>query len=401
MSSVPEAGWLNLLIGLLQGAQLQLLRALDALGLVQHAHGQPAWPRALRLSGENLLIDLGQARRLGLTVVVLGAALLVLLLALLWRRRSLWLVALATLLVVAAPWPEASVVLVPAYPTSFQKSPTGFTADSIERGRTLYAAQCVACHGTDGRGQGPLAASQPVWPPDLAGPLLWRRADGDVLWHVLNGMRDRRNGRETETMPAFGHVLRDGDAWALIDFMKAQGAGESLRAAGLWTQPIAPPDVAVQCKGKAPRMLSSWRGQRMRIVAAGGDGLLEDPRMVTVYLQPVQAVQAGTAAAGTGDCIADSPAAWAAFSLVAATDKLAGTQLIVDRDGWLRARGEPGKGAWSDDDLLCRTETPARVNVTDAANATNAKPLPPDGLSALIARMDAEPVRFVKGGFVH
>jgi mono/diheme cytochrome c family protein len=393
LTGVPEADWLNLLIGVLQGAQLQLLRLLDALGLVAQAHGQPAWPWARRLSGENLLIDLGQARRLGLTLVALAAALLVFLLALLWRRRRLWLVALSTLPVVLAPWPEADVVLVPAYPTSFQQSPTRFTADSIDRGRVLYAAQCVACHGTDGKGQGPLAASQPVWPPNLAGPLLWRRADGDVLWHVLNGMRDRRGA---PTMPGFGPALRDEDAWALIDFMKAQGAGESLRAAGLWTQPIAPPDVAVQCKGKPPRLLSSWRGQRLRIVAAdaadaadtaGKERLLEDPRMVTVWLQP-----APRATGAVGDCVVDSPAAWRAYSLIAATDRLAGTQLIVDRDGWLRARGEPGKNEWSDDDLLCRTDPPARAD---------AQPLPPDGLGALIARMDAEPVRFVKGGFVH
>ncbi|HEX7867555.1 MAG TPA: cytochrome c [Variovorax sp.] len=388
MGGPPEAGWLNLLIGLLQGAQLWLLRVLDALGLAGQSHGQPAWPWAHRLSGENLLIDLGQARRLGLTLLVLAAALLALLLALLWRRRGVWLAAVAALLVVAAPWPEGNVVLVPAYPTSFHASPTGFTADSIERGRLLYAAQCVACHGADGRGQGPLASAQAVWPPDLGGPLLWRRADGDVLWHVMNGMRDRRGA---PTMPGFGTTLSDADAWALIDFMKAQGAGESLRAAGLWTQPIAPPDVTVQCSNKPPRRLGSWRGQRLRIVAAdaGAQPLLDDPRLVTVFLAP----DAKAAASHAGDCISASPAAWAAFSLVAATTQLAGTQFIVDRDGWLRARGEPGKGAWSDDDLLCRTE--------QAPRGQTPQPLAPDGLGALIARMDAEPVRFVKGGFVH
>ena len=386
MNSTPEADWLNLLIGLLQGAQLQLLRVLDALGLAQQAHGQSAWPWAHRLSGENLLIDLGQARRLGLTLVAITAALAVFVIALLWRRRRVWGIALAALLVAIAPWPEANVVLVPAYPTSFQQRPAGFTADSIAQGRALYATHCIACHGADGRGQGPLAAAQPVWPPNLTGPLLWRRADGDVLWHVMNGTRDRRGA---PTMPGFGKVLSDDDAWALIDFMKAQGAGESLRVAGLWTQPIAPPDVAVRCDGKPPRLLSSWRGQRVRIVAEGSAvSPLEDPRLVTVRLKPSAA---NGASAQTG-CVADSRNAWAAFSLIAATEQLEGTQLLVDRDGWLRARGEPGKATWNDDDLLCRT---------DQAPRPAQQALPPDGLGALIARMDAEPVRFVKGGFVH
>ena len=102
-------------------------------------------------------------------------------------------------LVLLAPWPDANVLLVPAHPTSFHRSPTGFSTASIAQGRALYAQHCVACHGADGRG-GPLAAAQPVWPPNLAGPLLWRRADGEVLWRILHGTQDRQGHA---TMPAF------------------------------------------------------------------------------------------------------------------------------------------------------------------------------------------------------
>lgn len=119
MNALPDAAWLNVLIEGLQTLQLQLLRLLDALGLVAHAHGQPAWPWAERLSGENLLIDLGQARRLGISVVLLGLSLLVLVLALLWRRRRIWLLGAAVLPVVLAPWPDANVVLDPRIPRAF------------------------------------------------------------------------------------------------------------------------------------------------------------------------------------------------------------------------------------------------------------------------------------------
>jgi mono/diheme cytochrome c family protein len=377
-----DGEWLNALIALLQALQLALLRVLGWLGLSDTSHGQPAWPWAWRLSGENLLIDLGQARRLGLTVAVLAWCALVLLLAVSWRRRRWPLLASVPLLLLLAPWPDARVAWVPATPTSFHRSPSGFTVQSIAQGRALYAQHCVACHGTDGRGQGPLAAAQPVWPPNLSGPLLWRRADGDLLWHVLNGTRDRHG---TPSMPAFGAVLRDDEAWALIDFMKAQAAGETLRATGAWALPVALPDAAVRCDGGPARPLASWRGQRVRIVAAGAPPL-EDPRLVTVWLRPA------ASAAPSAGCVLEGDAAWAAFSQVAGSATLAGAELLADRDGWLRALGRPGQAGWSDDDLLCRTEIAPRA--ADAA-------APTDGLEALIRRMDAQPVRFVKGGFVH
>lgn len=34
-------------------------------------------------------------------------------------------------------------------------------------GRDIYEAYCTACHGSDGRGGGPIAAELPVAPPDL------------------------------------------------------------------------------------------------------------------------------------------------------------------------------------------------------------------------------------------
>ena len=383
-------GWLNALIGLMQSAQFALLQALAALGLVEASHGQPSWPWPVRLSGENLLIDGGQARRLAASLAVLALVVVLLLLAVVWRRRRVAVLVAVPVLLLVAPWPDAHVVWVPATPASFHRSPSGFTVQSIAQGRALYAQHCVGCHGVDGRGQGALADARSMSPPNLAGPLLWRRADGDLLWHVMHGMRARDGAA---TMPAFDERLRDDEAWALIDFMKAQAAGETLRATGVWAWPAALPDAAVRCEGQSARRLASWRGQRVRIVAPGDAQAppLEDPRLVTVRIAP----DAESALRDATGCVVDASEAadaWAAFALVTGTPSLAGTTLIADRDGWLRARSQPGQAGWSDDDLLCRTDTAPR----------GAPPVVvADGLGALIARMDAQPVRFVKGGFVH
>ncbi|MCP2936788.1 c-type cytochrome, partial [Salmonella enterica subsp. enterica serovar Typhimurium] len=86
---------------------------------------------------------------------------------------------------------------------------------------------CAACHGDDGRGEGPLAATLPRWPPTLVSPLLARRADGELFWHIADGMRD---GNGSLAMPAFAGVLADEEIWAVLDYAKALAAGEGAKS---------------------------------------------------------------------------------------------------------------------------------------------------------------------------
>jgi mono/diheme cytochrome c family protein len=395
MNGLPAQAWLNTLLALLQEGQLALLRLWHALGLTGDAHGQPAWPWARRIAGETLLIDLGLARHLAWSIGAAVVALVLLAIAIAWRRCRGVLLAIAGLALVLAPWPSPSLLLSAAAPTSFHTSATGFSVDAVARGARVYAQHCASCHGADGRGDGPLAASLLRWPPTLVSPLLARRADGELFWHVVDGMR---NPQGEVTMPAFGHALNDADTWAVLDYMKALAAGSGVVASGSWPIPMRLPDTPVRCGDDlSPRSLAEWAvGQRVRVVAVDGDLRslpMLDPRFQTLLL-----TRDGTVPAGVprfrANCVAASAHAWEVFARIAGVpaNRLGGTELLADRDGWLRARGAPGVRGWSDADIVCKSGA-----ATGAARAAPAA----DGLMALLLRMDEEPVRFVKGGLVH
>ncbi|HDV6327822.1 TPA: cytochrome C [Burkholderia cenocepacia] len=95
------------------------------------------------------------------------------------------------------------------------------------------------------------------------------------------------------------------------------------------------------------------------------------------------------------NCVATTVDAWRAFATIAgvAPEALGGTQLLADRRGWLRARALPGSAGWSDADLLCRSDTAAARPSTPATRG--------DALTALLLRVDREPVRDVQAGLPH
>ena len=406
--------WLAALLEGLQTTQQGLRALLHAVGLAPEVHGQPAWPFAQRVAAEMLVVDAGHARRVLLSLLCVGAALLALAVSVAWRRgrKPLWWLAAA--LVVFAPWPHRHLLLAPAVATSLHQSPTGFTAQGIVRGQAVYQQHCVRCHGASANGEGPDAAQLAMWPPNLNGALLWKRLDGELFWRVRHGMQGRSG---VQTMPGFGATqLTDAQVWEVLDYLQAHAAGQMLRESDRWERPVRLPDMSVLCRQGQHNTARSLTGQRLRVVVPGQGAALpvDDPRLVTLAVGAVDVLQSDP------DCRTNDAQAQSALALVLGVsgDALPGHQLIVDRSGWLRARGRPGDGGWSEDDLVCRTSSspsPALVPVPNPVTAPLTTPgaaaaavsvatraqTAGDGLGDLIRRMDAEPVRLQRGGFPH
>lgn len=382
-----NAVWLEWLLEGVHRAQWALLQMLHATGMTGEVDGQPAWPFAMRIAGENLLIDQAQARQFAISLAVVAGVALLLAVSIFWRRKRRWLWAGSVLALLLAPWPSAAVLFTEAHPTSFHASSIPFSDQTIARGAAHYAALCVQCHGANGKGQGALASAQKVWPPNFASPLLWRRADGDLLWAIRHGVKGRDGA---PTMPAFASSVGPDEAWELLHYLRALAAGELLSATGNWPQPVHLPDMQLRCQRAHKTQLSQWQEQRVLLLTADPKTLLPDPRMVTIWLPERDVEQVPD----NVDCVVtDAGRARQAMALVNGGSRIDDTQWLTDRRGWLRARNARGAAAWADDDLLCKSPL---ADVEAGPGTKN-----DDQLTRIIRTMDAEPVRFVKGGRVH
>jgi mono/diheme cytochrome c family protein len=355
---------------------------------------QPLWPFPWRLTFA-ALDDPDIRVRVALALVAAGVGVAGMVLGLLWRRARIGLLAFGACLLAAAA-PTVRLLLVEAYPTSYYHSPTGFAAASITHGADIFAANCAPCHGTDGRGDGVLAAQLPMRPADLTAAHLWGHSDGELFWWVSNG---RQAADGTPVMPAFAPVLSETDRWSVIDFVRANNAGTSERNAGAWVVPIAAPALPIVCAGLAADEMQALHGSVVRVVADGAeDSAIHPPaippqegyQVVILHLrqgasrelrqeasqelrggasrelrggvsqelrgEASQELRHGTSRGlPMGECMAATSAAWGAYATLVGlpADALAGAEFLVDPNGWLRAAWLPASGrGWSTPDQL-------------------------------------------------
>lgn len=130
------------------------------------------------------------------------------------RRHQTATVALGSLAVliggglatIAALYPVAVDVVIP--------NPVVATPASVDRGQELYQASCTACHGLNGRGDGPLAATLNPRPADLRIHVA-QHTEGQLWLWISDGVPG-------SAMPSFRQVLSDDDRWNVINYLESQ-----------------------------------------------------------------------------------------------------------------------------------------------------------------------------------
>jgi glucose/arabinose dehydrogenase len=105
--------------------------------------------------------------------------------------------------------------------TKAQKNPYQGQQEAADAGKTLYARNCLACHGKLGKGTGNV--------PSLVDGKLKGVPDGEVFWFVTKG--DKDNG-----MPSWA-FLPEEKRWQIVTYVESLAAGKA--SAGASAAPAA------------------------------------------------------------------------------------------------------------------------------------------------------------------
>jgi mono/diheme cytochrome c family protein len=88
--------------------------------------------------------------------------------------------------------------------------------EGLQHAREIVRVNCATCHGSDGHGDGPVAAYfSPLPPVDFRSDRVRNRTDGQLFWLVANGVGN---------MPRFRSLLSQDDVWSTVLFIRQASA---------------------------------------------------------------------------------------------------------------------------------------------------------------------------------
>ena len=179
-----------------------------------------------------------------------------------WPRHA-WLVSFGRIALAIVGLGLASATLFDTTPDSRLANPVPFTVTSVQAGKSLYVANCAACHGVDARGGGPQAGSTAVRPPSLVSGHLNSHPDGDIYYWITNGLPGG--------MPVWGSTLSDMQRWDLVNYLRSINGSQPAAGSVPDRSPVVllglPFSFGLLGAGLAVR---AWTRRRGPTSAAGG-----------------------------------------------------------------------------------------------------------------------------------
>jgi putative copper export protein/mono/diheme cytochrome c family protein len=366
----PAMARLSRFVAFELGLGLLMIAVAAALSLaVPGIHATVWWPFSYRFSYDAVagLPGINARLLIGSQLGLIGL-LAILIAALLARQRDL-LIGLGALALGSGLWIALPPLAVDAYPTTYRRSPLPYEARSITRGVALYAAHCAACHGRNGKGDGPGGAGLPRPPADLTAPHTARHTAGDLFWWITHGI-------EAAGMPAFGQAVTEDERWDLINLLRALSAGEQTRGLTPLVERAAArvvaPDFSYAVGPTPPRNLKEFRGRSMVLLVLFSlpksrqrlEHLADAYRGIEFSGAEIVAVPMNADPAIIGRLGATPPiffpvvtegaediaSAYMLFSRAAAAFTPRHVEFLIDRQGYVRGRWIPDSGAagWSD-----------------------------------------------------
>jgi len=148
------------------------------------------------------------------------------------------------------------------------KNPLDVRAEGadVDAGHEVYTKKCEICHAYDGGGKTEIGGGQYPRPPDLRGADVQRMSDGELFYHLKNGIRHTG-------MPAW--ALPDRKLWQVTAYLRnlprvaalsPQAAAAQLPIAG-----TAHYVGSAACKDCHAKIYDRWKKTRMANV-------VQDPR---------------------------------------------------------------------------------------------------------------------------
>jgi mono/diheme cytochrome c family protein len=90
-------------------------------------------------------------------------------------------------------------------------NPVAGNANATALGQKLYVANCMTCHGSSGKGDGPGGAALEKKPADLGARIKAGETDGALFWKITEGR---------SPMVSWRGSLSETQRWELVNYIK-------------------------------------------------------------------------------------------------------------------------------------------------------------------------------------